>query len=45
MENATLVMALGLLILSVAFGMLGLGLAFAAVPFLGFFMAEQLANN
>ncbi len=40
MENATLVMAIGLLILSVASGMLGLGVAFAAVPFLGFFMAD-----
>ncbi len=40
MENATLVMAFGLLILSVASGMLGLGVAFAAVPFLGFFMTD-----
>lgn len=40
MENATLVMAIGLFVLSVASGMLGLGVAFAAVPFLGFFMAD-----
>lgn len=32
--------AVGLLVLSVASGMLGLGVAFAAVPFLGFFMAD-----
>ena len=40
MENATIIMAIGLLVLSVASGMLGLGVAFAAVPFLGFFMAD-----
>jgi len=40
MENATLIMAIGLFVLSVASGMLGLGVAFAAVPFLGFFMAD-----
>ena len=40
MENATLVMAIGLFVLSVASGMLGLGVAFSAVPFLGFFMAD-----
>ncbi|WP_223247231.1 sulfite exporter TauE/SafE family protein [Sulfuriferula sp. AH1] len=33
-------MAIGLFVLSVASGMLGLGVAFAAVPFLGFFMAD-----
>lgn len=40
MENATLVMAIGLAVLSIASGMLGLGVAFAAVPFLGLFMAD-----
>lgn len=40
MENATLVMAVGLAVLSIASGMLGLGVAFAAVPFLGFFMGD-----
>jgi len=34
------VIAAGLLVLSVASGMLGLGVAFAAVPFLGFFMGD-----
>ncbi|PKQ19106.1 MAG: sulfite exporter TauE/SafE family protein [Actinobacteria bacterium HGW-Actinobacteria-8] len=34
------VMTIGLLVLSVASGMLGLGVAFAAVPFLGFFMGD-----
>lgn len=34
------VIATGLFVLSVASGMLGLGVAFAAVPFLGFFMAD-----
>jgi uncharacterized protein len=33
-------MALGLAILSIASGMLGLGVAFAAVPFLGFFLHD-----
>jgi len=40
LENTTLIMAIGLFLLSVASGMLGLGVAFAAVPFLGFFMAD-----
>ena len=35
-----LVMATGLFVLSVASGMLGLGVAFAAVPFLGFFLPD-----
>lgn len=38
--NATLLMAIGLAVLSVASGMLGLGVAFAAVPFLSFFMHD-----
>lgn len=38
--NDTAVMAIGLAVLSVASGMLGLGVAFAAVPFLGLFMAD-----
>ena len=40
MENTTLIMAIGLAVLSVASGMLGLGVAFAAVPFLGFFLHD-----
>lgn len=41
MDLGTLVVvAAGLLVLSVASGMLGLGVAFAAVPFLGFFMGD-----
>lgn len=41
MHAATIiVIAVGLLALSVASGMLGLGVAFAAVPFLGFFMGD-----
>lgn len=41
MDTGTLVVvALGLLALAVASGMLGLGVAFAAVPFLGFFMGD-----
>lgn len=41
MDAGTLVVvAVGLLALSVASGMLGLGVAFAAVPFLGFFMGD-----
>ena len=35
-----LVMTTGLFALSVASGMLGLGVAFAAVPFLGFFLPD-----
>ncbi len=38
--DQTLVIAGGLLVLSVVSGMLGLGVAFAAVPFLAFFMAD-----
>lgn len=40
MDHLTIVIAAGLFVLSVASGMLGLGVAFAAVPFLGFFMAD-----
>ncbi len=38
--NDTAIMSVGLAILSVASGMLGLGVAFAAVPFLGLFLAD-----
>lgn len=38
--NETTIMALGLAVLSIASGMLGLGVAFAAVPFLGFFLHD-----
>jgi uncharacterized protein len=38
--NDTLIMALGLAVLSIASGMLGLGVAFAAVPFLGLFLND-----
>jgi uncharacterized membrane protein YfcA len=38
--NDTVVMAAGLAVLSIASGMLGLGVAFAAVPFLGFFLHD-----
>lgn len=38
--NETTLMALGLAVLSIASGMLGLGVAFAAVPFLGFFLHD-----
>ena len=38
--NETVVIALGLAVLSVASGMLGLGVAFAAVPFFGFFLYD-----
>ena len=38
--NETLVIVLGILILSVVSGMLGLGVAFAAVPFLSLFMTD-----
>jgi uncharacterized membrane protein YfcA len=38
--NETTLMALGLAVLSVASGMLGLGVAFAAVPFLGLFLHD-----
>ncbi len=37
---STVVMAAGLLLLAVASGMLGLGVAFAAVPFLGLFLHD-----
>lgn len=38
--SETMIIAIGLAVLSVASGMLGLGVAFAAVPFLGFFMTD-----
>lgn len=38
--NDTAAMAVGLAVLSIASGMLGLGVAFAAVPFLGFFLHD-----
>jgi hypothetical protein len=38
--NEAMIMAAGLAILSVASGMLGLGVAFAAVPFLGLFLHD-----
>jgi len=40
MTNEVIIMAVGLLVLSVASGMLGLGVAFAAVPFLSFFLHD-----
>lgn len=40
MDNVTVMMAIGLAVLSIASGMLGLGVAFAAVPFLGFFLHD-----
>lgn len=41
MDTATVVvLVVGLLVLSLASGMLGLGVAFAAVPFLGFFLPD-----
>ena len=40
MESATLTMAAGLFLLSLVSGMLGLGVAFAAVPFLSFFLHD-----
>ena len=41
--NEMIIMAIGLAVLSVASGMLGLGVAFAAVPFLGLwdFLSES----
>lgn len=39
-DSTLVVLVLGLAILSVASGMLGLGVAFAAVPFLGFFLPD-----
>jgi uncharacterized membrane protein YfcA len=38
--NALVIMAVGLFILSVVSGMLGLGVAFSAVPFLGLFLPD-----
>ncbi|HVC41998.1 MAG TPA: sulfite exporter TauE/SafE family protein [Candidatus Saccharimonadales bacterium] len=38
--SAVVIMALGLLVLSVVSGMLGLGVAFAALPFLALFMSD-----
>jgi len=38
--NQTLVLAAGLFVLAMASGMLGLGVAFAAVPFLGLFLPD-----
>ncbi len=38
--NSTVIMAIGLAVLSVVSGMLGLGVAFAAVPFLGLFLND-----
>ncbi len=38
--NETTIMAIGLAVLSLASGMLGLGVAFAAVPFLGLFLHD-----
>lgn len=38
--NGTIIMAIGLAILSVVSGMLGLGVAFAAVPFLGLYLHD-----
>ena len=38
--NEMMIMAIGLAVLSVASGMLGLGVAFAAVPFLGLFLHD-----
>ena len=38
--NETSIMATGLAVLSIASGMLGLGVAFAAVPFLGLFLHD-----
>jgi uncharacterized membrane protein YfcA len=38
--TAAVVMAVGLLVLSLVSGMLGLGVAFAAVPFLSFFLPD-----
>ncbi len=40
MGYTTLIMAIGLAVLSIASGMLGLGVAFAAVPFLSFFLHD-----
>ena len=42
--NETSIMAIGLAVLSIASGMLGLGVAFAAVPFLGLYL-HDLVNE
>ena len=42
--TTTVVIVIGILILSVISGMLGLGVAFAAVPFLSFFL-NDLVNE
>lgn len=41
----TSIMAIGLGVLSIASGMLGLGVAFAAVPFLGFSLHDLRSNS
>ena len=38
--NVTIIIVAGLFGLSVISGMLGLGVAFAAIPFLGFFLDD-----
>ena len=43
--NEMMIMAIGLAILSVASGMLGLGVAFAAVPFLALFLHDLVARS
>jgi hypothetical protein len=40
MTEEMIIIAVGLAVLSIASGMLGLGVAFAAVPFLGFFLHD-----
>jgi uncharacterized membrane protein YfcA len=40
MESLTLILTGGLFLLSLLSGMLGLGVAFAAIPFLGFFFSD-----
>ncbi len=40
MDTETVVMVIGLLVLAIVSGMLGLGVAFAAVPFLSLFMSD-----
>ncbi len=39
MDN-TLIIIIGLFVLSIVSGMLGLGVAFAAIPFLGLFLPD-----
>ena len=41
--NVTIIIVAGLFGLSVISGMLGLGVAFAAIPFLGFFLERPRA--